>query len=363
MATEIGLWRLDTDKPTRVLTASIPLESTLEALIEAEPQILGEPVMFIGRQVPTAHGKFIDLLAIDGDGMLHILELKRDKTPREVVAQALDYGSWVEGLDHGEVLAIFEAYRPGVPFEQAFSTRFGTSPPEELNAGHRMTIVASEVDPATARIVEYLAKYDVPLNVLFFRYFTDADRRYLARTWLVDDTRVAASKRATSGTTEQWNGQDWYVSFGEESSIRSWIDAQRYGFVSAGGGRWYSQTLRSLPIEARVFVCVPGGRSGYVGVGRVIGEAMPFSDAQLVVDGELRRMAELELRASYQHTNGAEDNDEYVVPIEWIATVPIEEAVWAKGMFANQNSACRLRSRFTLDELTKRFNLADELED
>ena len=41
---------------------------------------------------------YIDLLAIDADGNLHVLELKRDKTPRDVVAQVLDYGSWVTTL-------------------------------------------------------------------------------------------------------------------------------------------------------------------------------------------------------------------------------------------------------------------------
>jgi hypothetical protein len=29
------------------------------------------------------------------EGRIHVIELKRDRTPREVVAQILDYGSWV----------------------------------------------------------------------------------------------------------------------------------------------------------------------------------------------------------------------------------------------------------------------------
>ncbi len=36
-----------------------------------------------------------------------------------------------------------------------------------------------------------------------------------------------------------------YVSFGDMSS-RSWADALPYGFISAGGGSWYSQTLKLL---------------------------------------------------------------------------------------------------------------------
>jgi hypothetical protein len=49
-----------------------------------------------------------------------------------------------------------------------------------------------------------------------------------------------------------------------------------------------------------------------------------------------------------------------VVPVRWLATRPREEAVWERGMFANQNSACKLRNRFTLDELVRQFDLDHE---
>lgn len=86
----------------------------------------------------------------------------------------------------------------------------------------------------------------MPLNVVFFRYFEDGDRHYLARTWLIDEARMPSSRAGkSSGGKEPWNGQDWYVSFGEESNIRNWDDAHLYGFVSAGGGAWFSRTIRA----------------------------------------------------------------------------------------------------------------------
>ena len=84
---------------------------------------------------------------------------------------------------------------------------------------------------------------------------------------------------------------------------------------------------------------------------------MPFDDAVLLVDGQQRRMADLPLHAQYRHHNKAEDNEEYIVPIDWIRVVSRGDAVWEKGFFANQNSACKLRNRFTLDELARRFHL------
>ena len=49
-----------------------------------------------------------------------------------------------------------------------------------------------------------------------------------------------------------------------------------------------------------------------------------------------------------------------VVPITWERTVPGQDAVWVKGMFANENSACKLRNKFTLDELESAFKLDAE---
>jgi hypothetical protein len=58
--------------------------------------------MLIGRQEDTGFGGRIDLLAIAPAGSRVLIELKRDSTPREVVAQALDYASWMERLRAGQ---------------------------------------------------------------------------------------------------------------------------------------------------------------------------------------------------------------------------------------------------------------------
>lgn len=112
----------------------------------------------LARQVATAFGKRIDLVAIDADGDLLAVELKRGRTPRDVVAQVLDYGSWLKSLTYADVKRIFEdAHRDGPSFESAFATRFGDAPPELLNEQHDLVIIATDFDPGTERIVQYLA--------------------------------------------------------------------------------------------------------------------------------------------------------------------------------------------------------------
>ncbi len=93
MPVKFGLWRVDGTQVQQVPRSAIASEERLEEIIEARSDVLGlGSLLQIGRQVITDFGKRIDLLAIDGQGDLHVVELKKDRTPREVVAQSLEYG-------------------------------------------------------------------------------------------------------------------------------------------------------------------------------------------------------------------------------------------------------------------------------
>ena len=87
------LWRIDGQKLAPVPDSRLDEERNLEDWIEIDPKILDPDVLIIGRQVDTGFGR-IDLLGIRSDGSLLIIELKRDKTPREVIAQVLEYACW-----------------------------------------------------------------------------------------------------------------------------------------------------------------------------------------------------------------------------------------------------------------------------
>jgi len=134
MGLGLGVWRID-DRLEEVELGEMPSEEQLEELLHKNPSILGEPLLIVGRQVGTSTGKRIDLLAIDSEGVLRVLELKKGRAPRDAVAQVLEYGAWVQTLSHDNVLNIF-AQKNLVPFEEAFEDTFGFAPPEELNTGH-----------------------------------------------------------------------------------------------------------------------------------------------------------------------------------------------------------------------------------
>src|SRR5947209_7687601 len=366
MPIEVGIWRLGAT-PEKITMSAIDSELMLEDALVKDLSILSPQLMLIGRQVATTYGKFIDMLAMDASGNLSIIELKKSRTPREVVAQLLDYASWVQSLSYEEIATIYSDKNQGKKLEEGFDDAFGMSLPEQINQNHELIVVASDLDSSTERIINYLSdNYSVPINAVFFRFFRDDGRDYLARTWLIDPEEVErkVSKSNVKKGSEPWNGRDFYVSLGE-GDHRKWDDCRKYGFVSGGGGKFYSQTLKLLSPESRVFVNIP--KTGYVGVGIVKEPAVPVKDFKVtedMVDGKVitgsREIPILQapLIATKMDKN-ADDPDlcEYLVRVEWIRAVPRTEAYWEKGLFANQNIACRLTNSFTIERLSQHFGL------
>jgi hypothetical protein len=359
MPIKFGLWRLDGQSVRPVTSTVIASEQRLEDVIEARIDILGlGSLLQIGRQVMTDFGKRIDLLAIDSQGDLHVIELKRDRTPREVVAQALEYGFWVHALSFEAIGDLYASQHDGEDFDSAFSTHFETDLPEAINTGHHLAVVAAGIDLSTEQIVEYVRSYGVPINVLFFEYLKDGDREYLARSWLSDPDVEPSG--ATAGKKQPlWNGRDFFVAVGENQH-RSWDDMRRYGFVSAGHGEKYRKAMSNLFEGARVWAAIPG--TGYVGVGEVTAPAVPIKHFSVDVDGASIPI----LQAPHHATNMAEDADdleqcEYLARVRWFDARPRESAVWEKGMFANQNVVAKLRQPFTLQRVLEIFTADQEL--
>ena len=194
---------------------------------------------------------------------------------------------------------------------------------------------------------------------MFFRHFEDAGKNYLIRTWLVDPRKTDAGPTGKKKRREPWNGRDFYVSLGD-SRHRRWEDCVQFGFVSGGGGKWYSQTLDLLFPGARVFVNIPG--TGYVGVGEVQGKSIPVTDFTVQHNGNKVSVLDAPLTASHlaEHAKDPETY-EYFVPVKWINTVTKEQAYWEKGLFAIQHTACRLRNQFTLERLAEHLVSISEI--
>jgi len=338
MAVQHGIWKIG-EQPLAIKPITLDTEDLLEEQIFQDISILNSNWLLIGRQVYTDFGKYIDLLAIDAFGSLIVIELKKHKTPRDVVAQTIDYAAWVETLPTERVVQIYQEFAKKYEltessFDQAFAQKFGSKPDEEeVNNSHQLVIVTAELDASTERIITYLNdKASVPVNAVFFSVFQDGDSQYLSRAWMIDPGETE-EKAVNTGTRSEWNGE-FYASFGTSSDSRNWQDAVKYGFISAGGGRWYSKTLSMLKKGDRVWVNIP--KTGYVGVAEVL-------DTAHIADEFIRDDMQLLGIYNRESTHG-EDEAEYFVPVRWLHHVTESYAVSEVGLFGNQNSVAKPRT-------------------
>ncbi len=353
-----AIWTVD-QTPQLLAGSRLPSENFLEEMILKRPDILSGEWMMIGRQEHTGFGGRIDLLAIAPDASLVLVELKRDRTPREVVAQALDYAAWVDQLTPDRIAQIYQRFSKGRDLSQDFKARFGSDLDEDsLNQSHQIILVAAELDDSTERIINYLNARDIAINVIFFRVFQNGAQQLLSRAWLIDpgETQVNASVTVgarAAGEKEPWNGE-FYVSYGGD---RSWEDARRYGFISAGGGNWYSQTLKLLSPGDRVWVKIP--KTGYVGVGRVREPSQPIQDLVVeTTEGARRALEVLQDGERFAQWANDSENAEYAVSIDWLDSVSTARAFNELGLFGNQNSVCQPTTpkwRHTVERLKNVF--------
>ena len=204
MTSQIKFWKVHKNETLEELPrAKLDLEERLEAWIESDISVLSEDLMIVGRQVETDYGGFMDLLCIDRNGDLVIVELKKDRTPRDVTAQAIDYASWVTDLSREDLSGIAYEYHKDSDMEAAFRDRFGDSLPEVINESHSMVVVGSNIDSSTERIIKYLSdEHGVKINAAEFEYFNDgdSDQEYLGRVFLIEpsDVEQKAERRGTS---------------------------------------------------------------------------------------------------------------------------------------------------------------------
>lgn len=184
-------------------------EKDLEDWLEKDISLIREDLLVIGRQLKTAYNGEIDLLCLDSKGNVIIVELKRDKTSREVTAQTLDYASWIKTLSYNEIYDIANNYLDN-KFENTFKDKFRQNLPEELNVEHQMLIVASDLDEETERIIKYLSEeYGVPINFVKFQFFAGEGDKFLARVFFLDTTE-AEQRARTAKKRKSWSIDEIY---------------------------------------------------------------------------------------------------------------------------------------------------------
>ena len=176
-------------------------ESVLEEWLESNPDgILEEGrILIIGRQVRTDLGGLIDLLGVDREGNAVVVELKRDRTPRDVVAQALEYAAFVERLDVDALEGIFRVYQSDESLSLADQHRecFGIDEADAVafNKDQRIVIIGQRVTPEIRQSASFLGSKGIRVTCVEFTFFqADGGSRLLSHEIVVGKERKKPSR-------------------------------------------------------------------------------------------------------------------------------------------------------------------------
>ncbi|MCK5880795.1 MAG: DUF91 domain-containing protein [Sinobacterium sp.] len=146
----------------------------IQEWIEKTPDILGEDLLIIGKEVILPTGKRLDLLAIDKEAYLVVIELKRDSSGKDAEWQAIKYTSYCSSMHNDEIFGIYADYL-GATLEEArdLIDEYIDYDLDELNEEQRIVLAAKEFHPELVSAVLWLREYEVDIKCVRLAPYID----------------------------------------------------------------------------------------------------------------------------------------------------------------------------------------------
>ena len=192
-------------------------EIDLEVFLENNPEYFfnNSNILIIGRQVTTNLNTFIDLLGIDRFGHTVVIELKRGKTPRETLAQLIEYASFIDNLDYEQLNEIYQDYSGEDASLEDYHQEYYKSDTEEKiswNKSSKLVIVASNITPEIKQIAMYLRKKGLDMFCVEFKYFVNnANNKMISSDFIVGDEEFIRTKINSSAQLPKTNKEKFIV--------------------------------------------------------------------------------------------------------------------------------------------------------
>jgi hypothetical protein len=197
---------------------TLEVEKHLESWLENSPWALAqdETILWIGRQTrASVEEKTIipDLLGVDSEGNLVIVELKKGREPREVVAQLLEYAAWAAELSPGHIEQIAEKYfqtrgmSQGKTLYDAFSETFEDEEVPIWNRRLRLFVVAEEISPRVSSICRFLRMaYGMDISCNAVSTFQTESGEVLVNIETKVGEEKSVAPQAQRQSPSQWSG-------------------------------------------------------------------------------------------------------------------------------------------------------------
>ena len=134
----------------------------------------GDALFRVCRQPTLGTGGRPDIVALDRNGRVHVIEIKRD-IDRGQLAQCLEYAGWAKGTNLDELAGMFHEGQD--EFFSAWTEFTESTSPQLVSNSPRLTLVARDFDDRTAGALDFLTDSNLPISVLRVTVYEDQERR------------------------------------------------------------------------------------------------------------------------------------------------------------------------------------------
>lgn len=214
------LWKITDKGPSKVKETKLKeeklLEEHLESWIAKDPSILGEPLLVFGRQVIIPDTKDrLDLLAVDPNGSIVVIELKRGQLKDPVDIQSLRYASYVSKWDFQDFENTARNYFKKVSdaefnfneLFESFCTEAGIDDIPDINTDQRIIIVGSAVREKLGSVALWLRGHSIDIKLIEVQAYKEGNDLFIEPSTIVP---VAVGRFDSVGKSGP-EGQPWFT--------------------------------------------------------------------------------------------------------------------------------------------------------
>lgn len=199
-------------------------EVDIEELLWKNPEAFFDfPIFPVARQ-PVVSGRLQpDVVALDEDGHVYVIEVKRN-IARKQLAQCLEYAGWALETSFDELEEMFRDFHAEADFRAAWKEFTDGKPVPLTPKRPQLVLVARDFDSRTEAALRYLVECGCPIKVLRVTIYKDQeDRRFVVidadhepelpqtvgdaglggpRSFMIDGRRVVVSDLIDAGLIE-----------------------------------------------------------------------------------------------------------------------------------------------------------------
>lgn len=370
------VYHITEDDLERIPESAVDYERRLEEqLVRSHgATIADERFLYIAQQQdPSGDQTSFDLVACDREGNTIILELKRGRSPRDVIAQALDYASGLRNTEYDQLADWYRDFRKQHGIEtptfdelrEAHAEYFeldDSLSKREFNQDQRLLLLADEFDEKTLAVADFLREHEIDVICVVHQTFQAKEGPYLLTTESVrrpihmEPTGTETEPRSSEPTTESGKQRKAFWEQVNENIGKRTASPLNNGWQP---GNYTSQNIAfpgdQVPLKA---ACKSGDE--VVEMRLVIRDDRPLFE-ELVAQKEA-------VEAALEESFAGDSNFEvdWVSPDETSASRERGKVIWRRSIVLESESSRQECARWTVDAgesfyetFTRRFDVSE----